>query len=72
MHRIRHGLDLEDILNYPEKVEAITGEEVAAAARRFFSLDNLFIAVLDPEKRISPVASEAGTSEVGDDATSER
>lgn len=46
--RVRHDLDPRDILSYPDRVRTLTGRKVAEAARRYFAMDNLLIARLEP------------------------
>jgi len=66
--RIRNDLNLEDILDYPDTVKAVAPEQVGEAAGRYFSLDNLFIAVLDPEVSIDDDPDQSEEANAGGNA----
>jgi zinc protease len=43
------GLDWRLLEEYPQRIAAVTPEQVMAVAREFFHDDNLTIAVLEPQ-----------------------
>ncbi|TFW31635.1 M16 family metallopeptidase [Massilia horti] len=47
---LTEGKDLASILNFNKQVEALTAEDVQAAAQRYFNTDNYVQVVLYPEK----------------------
>lgn len=49
LFRAQHDLDLDALLDFPDKVRRLTAEDVAEAARKYFSADHRFIACLLPE-----------------------
>jgi zinc protease len=52
--RAQHGLELEALLDLPERVRNLTAEPVAEAARKYFHPQNRFIARLLPEEVDQP------------------
>ena len=46
---LENELNLEDILSFPDKAEALTADQIQKAAQRYFADDNVLIARLLPE-----------------------
>ncbi len=54
LYRAQNNLDLESIMDFPDKPKQLTPEKVAEAARKFFNSENRFIARLLPEPEAKP------------------
>lgn len=51
--RAQYGLELEGMLDFPERVSSLTAEAVVDAARKYFASDNRFLARLLPEAEVA-------------------
>jgi zinc protease len=57
------GFSWKNLENYPEKLKAVTPEQVQAVAKKYFVKDNLTVATLDPQP-IDPNAKPQGKPHV--------
>lgn len=48
IYALQNGLEMDRLLNFPARVEALTKEKIQQAAERYFDQTNLFTAILVP------------------------